>query len=242
MSHVGLIGQVRIELEQLVRRQHALVDDHAWSTGCRRRRGTPACRLRVAAQPARGSLADDVQLPLEGLFRQAAAGGDKELFNDRHGPPRGRPHVGKIRSDRHRPPAHQPLTLLADDLCNHLLALLPFGIIGRQEHQARAEMARRGQIGLQFALSHLGQEFVRQGCQNSRAVPRVGFAAASAAMIHPPQHVVRVQDQLVAAAAFDIRYQPDATTVVLEGRIVQTVFLGVTQHPSTRPEEQFLVH
>lgn len=47
-------------------------------------------------------------------------------------------------------------------------------------------------------------------------------------MIHPPQYVVGVENQLMAAAAFDIRHQPDATTVVLEGRIVQTVLLWVT--------------
>ena len=109
----GVVGssQVGIVLEELLGREHALVDDHLG----RQRADVEHLRLRerrVAAEPVAGLLADQIELPLEGVAREALAGGDHQLLDVRLAGFGGRADVGLVGFGRHLAPADQPLALL----------------------------------------------------------------------------------------------------------------------------------
>ncbi len=61
--------------------------------------------------------------------------------------------------------------------------------------------------------------------QNPRAVARVGFAAAGAAMLQVDQDLKSARDDGVGTPAGNVYDEPDATGVVLEGWIVQAASL-----------------
>ena len=65
---------------------------------------------------------------------------------------------------------------------------------------------------------------MRQGRENPCPVTRIDLAAASAAVVHPPQHVERIHDQLMAALPLDMGDKSDPAAVMLQAGIVQAVF------------------
>ena len=75
------------------------------------------------------------------------------------------------------------------------------------------------------------------------------MATASSTMIHILQDNVRIQHDLVAALALDVRDEPDAAAVVLVGRIVQPMLFRVSHalshlitHPFTCGEQPAFGH
>ena len=64
---------------------------------------------------------------------------------------------------------------------------------------------------------------MRQRRENPRAVAGVLLRAARAAMIHAAQEVIRVEQDLVAPLALDVRDEADAAAVVLELRPIEAV-------------------
>jgi hypothetical protein len=61
---------------------------------------------------------------------------------------------------------------------------------------------------------------VRQSGQDAGPVSRIRVTPAGSAVIHVPQHFIRVQNNLMAALALDVGHESDAATVPFLGRIV----------------------
>ena len=231
MRAKAVVGQVGIEQQQLVGHQHAFVDDDLGRQAADvEHRGL--LQAAVAPQFVTGPLANHVQLPLEGVARQTVRRGDEQLLDGRLRRGRGRAEVGFHAAHGDAVPAHQPLPLLGDNPFHGSFALLAFVVDGRQEHDSGAVPARLRQFGAQVHLGHFGEEFVRQRGQDPGPVAGRRFATASAPMAHPPQDVVGVQHQLMAALALDMRDNPHAASVFLVGGIVQAVLLRISVHRS----------
>ena len=60
--------------------------------------------------------------------------------------------------------------------------------------------------------------------QDASAVARVGFAAAGAAVVEVDQDGEGVADDFVGFAAFDVDHKADPAGIVLELRVVKTLF------------------
>ena len=103
------------------------------------------------------------------------------------------------------------------------LAACSLGRIRRQKHDAGGELARLRQLGAELLLHHAAQELVRQGREDAGAVARVRLAAAGAAVVHVAQHFLGIDQNLVAALAFDVGDEADAARIVLVRRVVQAL-------------------
>ena len=140
--HHRLVGEVEIELADLVREQHALVDDRA-------RRHRRDVELLAVAQAQRldrvaGALADHVELALQRILVEIAhAAADEHLADHRLDLLRalGQPAV----VGGHVAPAQQHLAFRDDRALDFLLARHPRRRLARQEHHADAVLADRRQ-------------------------------------------------------------------------------------------------
>ncbi len=141
-SH-ALVGKVGIELADLVREQHALVDDRA----VRERGDVELARIAEPERPdgMAGGLAHDVELALEGVAVEAAAArADEHLPDDRH---RAASCVAKRRvAGRDVAPAEQDLVLVGDGAFDLAHARRARGRVSRQEHHADAVGAGLGKL------------------------------------------------------------------------------------------------
>ena len=225
---VVLVLEVGKEREQLVRRQHSLVDDDL------RRQAAdveefPLGEIRVGPQTVRRILADEVQAALQRVALDARRGGDEELLHDRHRRARGIADVSPVRIDRQRSPAQEPLARAGHGLGHDALAMGAFRRVPRQEHVADAVTPRRRQYGVHRSFRHPAQKLVRQARQDARAVAGVLFVSEPPAMDHAAVHVPRVADNLAARAAPDVADEPDAASVLLESGVVQPVGRRMSQ-------------
>ena len=139
--HHGRVLQVAVILADLVREQHALVDNRAR----RHRRHVeffPVMELQGLDGVAR-TLADDVELTLERVLIDAVrAAADEHLADDRFDLLGALRQAGIVR--RHVAPAEQRLTLGCDGTLDFLLAGHARGRFLRQEHHSHAVLSDRG--------------------------------------------------------------------------------------------------
>jgi hypothetical protein len=96
-----------------------------------------------------------------------------------------------------------------------------FSVLRKKQH-AHAVHARRGEFKTKFR-SLLTKEFVRYLDQQSRAVPGVGIATASAAMFQVHQNLDALVDNLVACAALYVGYQAYTASVVFKTGVVKAL-------------------
>ena len=89
----------------------------------------------------------------------------------------------------------------------------------RQEDEARAVRAGVGQRERDV----LPEERIRRLNQNARAVARVRFAAAGAAVLQIDQDLQRLAHDVVRARALHVHDEADATRVALVLRAIQTL-------------------
>ena len=228
------VVQFREKFLDLVRRQHALVDDRA-----RRQAGHVELVLldeRAVGDGVLNAFANDEQFALEGgliLYRRRAR--DEGLFENRLRGLGGWAD-GRI-VDRHPAPTKQRLPLFAHDGLELLLAGSRLAFLARQEHQTAAVVAsvRQGHAqGLRFA--HI--KAVRQLQQDAGAVAGVLFAAAGAAVLQVLEDAQGIGDNAVRGNALHVHHETDAAGVVLGVGRVQAAarvrFVFAHGYPVTR--------
>ena len=108
-----------------------------------------------------------------------------------------------------------------NDLVKCRFAVFASSWIGWQEHVA--DSIEFGQFCSDLFFGDPPQELVGHGCHDSRAVARIGFASARAAVVHVTQDAVCIDNDLSRAFAFHVRDEPDAAAIVFEFGQVQAV-------------------
>ena len=163
-------------------------------------------------------------MTLQGFLIESLGGTDEELFDMRFGQKCGFTNIGTFGVDRHLPPAEQSLSLLFDDLFDRLLAEITQRLVVRQEDISNAVLSIGREFDAEIPLSDFAKKRIRQPGQHSRTVAGVGFATASAAMIHMSQHTFRIHDNLMRRLPFDVGNETDSAVLVFVGGIVETGF------------------
>ena len=218
---VGLI-KIGEELEELMRRQHALVDDHLRRQGAEIEEGALGEPLVAAQGPAR-VLADDVEPALEAVTRVALARCDEDLLHVRHAGDGGGAEIGAPGVMRQLPPAEALLSLFRDDCLDAFLAHAPLGRVARQEHVAGAVPAGLGQRSAERGQRDAREQLVRQGRQDAGAVTGVGLVADPTTVVHAAVDVPGVVDDSAARPPLDVTDEADATALVLETGVVESM-------------------
>ncbi len=205
-----LVDQVGEELGELVRREHALVDERA----TRQRREVGASLVRERPQFVLDALAHDVHAPLEGHVRQPVTREERLV--------EGRLDLSGLGAD-HRvvvgdvAPTQDAQALAGGDLldgAHHLVGA--FGILG-QEPQAGGVLT----LGGQRELHHVTQEAVGDLHQDPCAVARVGLGAGRTAVLEVAQRSDALGHDVVAAQPLHVDDEADAAGVVLESGVVE---------------------
>jgi hypothetical protein len=167
---------------------------------------------------------DDVQLALESDAgagaRQARIAADEHLPDRRLDGDRARPDVSIV--GRHVAPAEQLLAFLGDEAFHQLLDGGALIRCARQEHEADAVLP----FGREREGCHLAEESIRNLEQDACAVPRVGLAAARAAVPQVHQHLQRLLHDRVGTAPLDVHDEADSAGVVLVPGIIEAGRLG----------------
>ena len=136
--------------------------------------------------------------------------------------PRYRLSVGTLRQPRQVWPSSATIASIIFSNCRALLALV------RQENHADAILARVRQLKTQTGAG-VFEKSVRHLHQDAGAVAGILLAAASAAVIEIFQYRERLLDDFVRFFAFDINDETDAAGIMLEARIVETLFFRPTR-------------
>ncbi len=219
----ALVVQVGEELADLVGEQHALVDD-----GPVRERGhveLPGVREPQRADGVAGGLADDVELPLEGVAVElAAARAHEHLPDHRHRALRGVAERGGV--DRHFAPAEERLALVDDGPLDLAHAGRARRRVLRQEHHAHAVGAGLGELHLQ--LGHLlAEEAVGDLHEDARAVAVQRVRARGAPVREVVEDREPVRHDVVGLLPLDVRDEAHAARVVLVAGVIEA--LGARQ-------------
>ncbi len=216
-AHQTLVGEVREEPGQLVRRQHPLVGD-----GPRRERGEVALLDLVL-----GALAQDERQAVERERRVGTVDphlglrGHEDLVHTRAAPrsetePSEESSTGRSRHPR----TDQPLVV------GELLDRGPRGRrglrIAREEGDPGRVPARLGQVEGDLA----GVEVVRDLEQDPRSVPAVLLAAGRPSVCEVLERRDRLEHQLVRTAASEVGHEGHAAGVVLEAGVVEARSVG----------------
>ena len=221
-QRVVQVGEVLVELR---REQHALVDDGARGKadyvpvlGARERRG---------ANLVVGALADHVELALERqVVVDVGAAGDEHLPHERLAGARSLAEHAVV--GRHSAPAEHGQAFRLHDLLELLLDLATDRRVARQEDDAAAVLAGRGQRDTRLA-AHFFIEGMRHLQQHPCAVARVDFAAAGPAVVQVLQYLDRLLEDAVRLVPLDVDDEPLAASVVLVARVVETLPGGRSQ-------------
>ncbi len=224
--HDARILQILVVGADLVREQHALVDDGAR----RHRRHVELLAVRQLQRLDRvaGALADDVELALERIgHRDPAAAADEYLADHRLDLADRLAEVRVVA--RHVAPAEQELAFVLDRALDLVFAGEPRSRFARQEHHADAVLARRRQLDV-LARHFFAQEGVRHLDQDAGAVARQRIGADGAAVRQVLQYLQPLLDDGVGFFALDVRDEADAAGVVLVGGIVKTLGKGRLVH------------
>ncbi len=130
----------------------------------------------------------------------------------------------------HRAPAEHLLAFRLHDLLEALLDQAPYGRIAGQEDDPAAVLAGRRKREPRLA-AHLLVEGVRHLDQDTGPVAGIGLGAAGAAMIEVLQDLQRLFEDPVRPPALDVDDEPDAAGIVLEARVVESLWTGRARTP-----------
>ena len=144
-----------------------------------------------------GQFANNEQLTFESILVEPRSSPDEQHFHVRRAGPSGLADVGFIEIHWQRAPSQQALSLLSNEFFNSLLADRSLSFILRKEHDPGAVFTGLWKIDTDIRLGDSRQKRMRQCGQHPGAVTRVGFAAASAAVIHVAQNSVGVIHDLM---------------------------------------------
>ena len=228
---VGLVArivQVRVKGEDLLGREHPLVDDHL--RGERAHVEEPALgELRLGAHEMGDVLADQVELALEVVAPDAVAGAHDHHLHVGHGGAGGLAEVGAVRVHGHLAPADEALALGGDALVEEFLRAQALVLLARQEDDAGPVAAGLGELGAEVRGDGLAEEAVREPREDARAVAGVLLVALASAMDHAAVHALRVLDDAVARPSLDVADEADAAAVLLGARVVHALALGESE-------------
>ena len=202
------IEQVREELTQLGRGEHALVDH-----GARRQRHEVG--VEFAFQLPSGPLAGDERLAVEFDAGRSGGVGHEELLERRHRCTRRLTQA--VRRDRNLAPTEHLESGVVHGRLDGGHRLLARDGVRRQERHASGVRARCRKI----ELDDRSQEGVGHLDQDSGAVARVGFGARGATVLHVGERLQPGEHQLVRAHTSEVRDERHATRVVFVPGVVQ---------------------
>ena len=166
-------------------------------------------------------LANEIELPLEFVFRNTLRRCHNELLNCRFTQPRGRSDICLVTLRRNLSPTQKTLSLRSDNPIDTLLAVFPLPLRCRQKNIARCKTAGWRQIKTQILFDYFFEECVRQRGEHSRSVTRIGLRAAGTSMLHATEDFFGIADNLVAPLAPHMCHKTYAAGIVLMCRIVE---------------------
>ena len=214
----GRVPQVGVEALDLMGEQEPLVAEGA--------RGEARDVELADLLPAKldlDPLSDDEELALEGVARlDARAPLDEHLANHRKHPPG--PLADRLGVVRHVAPAEHALPLLGTDPLEDLDRSGAPPVVGGEEHDPHAVIARFGEPNA-CLRGHPLQEPVRHLDEEARAVARVGVRAGGSPVGEVHEHLEPAGDDVVGLSTVDVADEADAAPVVLEAGIVKALSL-----------------
>ena len=211
----ALVGQVGVELDELVACEHPLVHQGAG------RQGRHVGPVDLVLDPLAHAERHPVEHEGLGVGQRAVSpggpvgGGQHHLADPRHGPQRGRPQARRLRG--HGAPAEHPQALLEGELLHPALDLGGVVGVGRQEEGAGRVPTGFGQV----EGDRRRQEAVRELDQDARTVPRRHLGAGGAPVRQVLERRQGLADEPVAAATLEVGHERDPARVVLERRVVE---------------------
>ena len=215
--------QVEEVLVELIRRQHALVDQRL----VRQRNDVPELRAadgRHADLVVR-ALADHIELALEvRLVERLRPAADEHLAHERLGCLGGFAQRGVVRGHAARAEIHLAFGL--HHAREHFFDLAALRRIARHEDVAGRVQARLGQVDARVFLGDLLEEGMRHLQEDARAVTGVDLTAARAAVIEVLEDLDALLDDGVRFASLDVHDKADATSVMLELRVIEALLRG----------------
>ena len=233
-----LIAKIRVVERQLLRGEHALVDDGA--TGQRGEIQSAAVGLEVRCDPLR-AFTQRVHEPVELQPRRRDAvvvewSADEQLAHERHTAPRRLTDVGLVHLDGQVTPAQDSEVLLGGDVL-HPGDRTSSGVrIGRKKTDSRGksvlavEVCRR-----QVELDHLTQKGVGNLHQDAGAVTAVGLSSGRAAVIEVLEGKKAVGDDRMGTPSVDVGDHRHTTGIDFVVRVVQTLGFGELREQQIRP-------
>ena len=177
-----------------------------------------------ALDVAAAGLADHVQLALQRVLHDhIAVAANEHLANDRFlGPHRGRHR--HLAVHRHIAPAQQHLPLSRHRALHLLLAGQARRVFFGQKQHTHAVLAQRRQ-GHTTRGELLAVQRIWQLNQQTRAVTHQLVGTHRASVVQVLQNFQRLRHDGVALLPLDVRHKTHTASVVLMGRVVQTVLL-----------------
>ncbi len=126
--------------------------------------------------------------------------------------------------DGDRPPAEECLPFLGDDAGQQLLEPEPRPGLSGEEDGARAVGSQGRQVDARSGHD-LPEETIRRLDQEAGAVAGVRLAAAGAAVLQVDQDLQAARDDRMGSPTRYVDDEPDATGIVFERRVVQSLSL-----------------
>ena len=203
-----LVHQIAEEAAQLVRDEHALVDQRAAG-------GRGDVQVGPAGQLAHAT--DDVELALEAILvdLEARAGAHEELAHHRAALAGRGAHVGGV--DGHVAPTQRTLSLHTGVELEQLLELAPArGVAGQEALQHPVPSG-----GRQLEVDGLAQERVGHLHENPGTVAGERVGARRAAMLEVLQRGEGLVDHVVARLVVQARHEGHPAGVVLVAGVVE---------------------
>jgi hypothetical protein len=211
----ALLAQVGVEVAQLRRLEHPLVDDGP----ARERR-----RVEVGSDRQLDDPTDDVELALEGVLvvLEARARLDEQLADVRARLVGGIADVVGV--DRDVAPAEDALALDAHIDLEQLLDLAPMQhVLGQEAHRHAVAAGRR-----ELEVDGGAEERVRELDEDAGTVAGADVRALRAAMLQIVERLQRLDHHVVPGHVVQARDHGDATGVVFVARVVEAV--GLWRH------------
>ena len=218
-ARIAQVGEILVELH---RQQHPLVDQRLVGQACDIP-GLGAAQRRDTDLVV-GTLADDIELALEGLgIRRVSAALDEHLTHERFA------RACRLAEHRvvggYRAATEIDLPLGLNDACEGLLEPAPLRRVARHEDESAGVLAGLRERDVCLLGSGL-QEAVRHLHQHTRAVAGVDLAATGASVVEVLQDLDRVAQDLVGLTALDVHHEADAAGIALELGIVEALLAG----------------
>ena len=216
---ISKVGEILVELH---RQQHPLVDQRLVGQA-RDIPGLGAAQRRDTDLVV-GTLADDIELALEGLgIRRVSAALDEHLTHERFA------RACRLAEHRvvggYRAATEIDLPLGLNDACEGLLEPAPLRRVARHEDESAGVLAGLRERDVCLLGSGL-QEGVRHLHQHTRAVASVDLTAAGTTVVEVLQHLDRVAQDLVGLTTLDVHHEADATSIALGLGIVEALLAG----------------